>query len=164
MKTRKAAARLFINLFCKLTTDGPCRQTSGPLFYLTTVVFRFLVLVCRMLIPWRADEKWKPICAKKMAGVNDSEGINRTTLGHRLSFPGVQRPGRGVGHPPRSSAEVKERVELYLYSFGLLWSVPGWTLPFCSFCKEVMCNPQPVWLKVYGPRLFSITFNVVMPS
>ena len=35
------------------------------------------------------------------------------------SLPGVKRPGRGVDHPPPSSAEVKERVELYLYSpFG----------------------------------------------
>jgi hypothetical protein len=32
------------------------------------------------------------------------------------SFPGVKRPGRGVDHPPSPSAEVKERVELYLYS------------------------------------------------
>ena len=40
------------------------------------------------------------------------------------SFPGVKRPGRGVDHPPRSSAEVKERVELYLYtSFGPSWPV-----------------------------------------
>jgi hypothetical protein len=32
------------------------------------------------------------------------------------SFPGVKRPGRGVDNPPPSSAEVKERVELFLYS------------------------------------------------
>ena len=32
------------------------------------------------------------------------------------SFPGVKRPGRGVDHPALSSAEVKERVELYFYS------------------------------------------------
>jgi hypothetical protein len=32
------------------------------------------------------------------------------------SFPRVKRPGRGVGHPPPSSADVTERVELYLYS------------------------------------------------
>ena len=32
------------------------------------------------------------------------------------SFPGVKRPGRGVDHPPPSSAEVKERVELYLFT------------------------------------------------
>jgi hypothetical protein len=32
------------------------------------------------------------------------------------SLPGVKRPGRGVDYPPSSSAEVNERVELYLYS------------------------------------------------
>jgi hypothetical protein len=30
------------------------------------------------------------------------------------SFPGVKRQGNGVNHLPPSSAEVKERVELYL--------------------------------------------------
>jgi len=32
------------------------------------------------------------------------------------SFPGVRRPGRGVDHPPTSSSEAKEIVELYFYS------------------------------------------------
>jgi hypothetical protein len=42
------------------------------------------------------------------------------------SFLGVKRPGRGVDHPPSSSADVKERVELYLYSSsGPSWSVLG---------------------------------------
>jgi hypothetical protein len=50
--------------------------------------------------------------------------------GYRVSFPGVKRPGRGVDHPPSSSAEDKERVKLYLYSpSGPSWPVPGWTLP-----------------------------------
>jgi len=40
------------------------------------------------------------------------------------SFPGVKRPGHDVNHPPPSSAEVKERVELSSTS-GLLWPVPG---------------------------------------
>ena len=31
-------------------------------------------------------------------------------------FPGVKRPRCGVDHTPLSTAEVKERVELYLYS------------------------------------------------
>ena len=48
------------------------------------------------------------------------------------SFPGVKRPGRGVGHPPPSSADVKERIELYLYSTsGPSWAVLGWTLLYC---------------------------------
>jgi len=33
---------------------------------------------------------------------------------------GVKRPGLSVDHPPSSSTEVKERVELYIYS-------PSWT-------------------------------------
>ena len=54
----------------------------------------------------------------------DGGEIFRTQTGpeaHRASytmvtgvFPGVKWPGRGVDHPPPSSAEVKERVELYL--------------------------------------------------
>jgi hypothetical protein len=37
------------------------------------------------------------------------------------SFPRVKWPGSGVNYPPPSSAEVSERVELYLYSpSGLL--------------------------------------------
>ena len=44
------------------------------------------------------------------------------------SFPVVKRPGR-VDHPTPSSAMVKERVELYLYSTsGPSWSVMGGTL------------------------------------
>jgi len=40
------------------------------------------------------------------------------------SFPGVKQPGSGTDHPPPSTTEVKERVELYLYStFGPSWPV-----------------------------------------
>jgi len=39
------------------------------------------------------------------------------------SFSGVERPKRGVDQPP-SSAEVKERLKLYLYSP----SGPSWPL------------------------------------
>ena len=46
--------------------------------------------------------------------------------GYRISFAGVKRPGRGVDHPPLSSAEVKERIELYLYSTSRVsWRVLG---------------------------------------
>jgi len=47
------------------------------------------------------------------------------TMGTR-SFPVVKRPGLGVDHPPSSSAEVKERVEVYLYyPSGPWWPVLG---------------------------------------
>ena len=46
--------------------------------------------------------------------------------GYRVSFPGVKRTGRGVEHPSPSSAEVKERIELYIYAnSGSSWPVIG---------------------------------------
>jgi len=48
---------------------------------------------------------------------------------YRVSFTGVKQPGRG-DHPRPSSTEVKERVELYLYSPSRpSWLVLEWTLP-----------------------------------
>jgi hypothetical protein len=44
--------------------------------------------------------------------------------GHRVSFPGIKRPRGVVNHPPPASAEVKEKVELYLYS--------PWVFVVCS--------------------------------
>jgi hypothetical protein len=42
------------------------------------------------------------------------------------SFPVVKQPRRDVDHPPLSSTEVKERVELCLYSpSGPSWGVLG---------------------------------------
>ena len=56
-------------------------------------------------------------------------------------FQGVKRPGRCVDHPPPSSTEVKERVELYLYSpSGLSWPVLRWILPLLFkwlFCIKI---------------------------
>jgi hypothetical protein len=50
--------------------------------------------------------------------------------GYWVCFLGVKQLGCGVNHPPSSSARVKERVELYLYSpSGPLWPVLGRTLP-----------------------------------
>ena len=56
--------------------------------------------------------------------------------GYRVSFPAIKRPGRGVNHTPPSNAEVKERVELYLYSpCGPSWPVLGQTSPFIEKYK-----------------------------
>ena len=49
------------------------------------------------------------------------------------AFLGVMQRGSGIHHPPASSAEVKERVELYFCSpSGSSWPVLGWTLPFTA--------------------------------
>ena len=64
--------------------------------------------------------------------------------GSRFSFKGVKRPGCGVNHPPTSSAEVKEREELYFYSSsGPPWPVLGWTFTFTK------CWLQSVVLGLY---------------
>jgi len=43
-----------------------------------------------------------------------------------VSFPGVNQGGPGTEHPHLSSAEVKERVELYFhFLFGPSWPVLG---------------------------------------
>jgi len=52
------------------------------------------------------------------------------------SFTGEKRPGRGVDHPPPSIADVKERVEIYLYSssgpsWPVLWSPLPLHLAYC---------------------------------
>jgi hypothetical protein len=62
------------------------------------------------------------------------------SLLYRFCFPGVKRSGRDVNHPPLSSAEVKERVELYLYPIsGPSWPVLGWilTLPLPNMFKNI---------------------------
>jgi len=75
-----------------------------------------------------------PVGARFSAPVQTGPGAHPAsyTMGTR-SFLGVKRLGRGVDYPPPSSAEVKERLELYLYSvFGPSWPVRGGTLPWRS--------------------------------
>jgi hypothetical protein len=52
--------------------------------------------------------------------------------------------GCSVNHLSPSGAEVKERVELYLYyPFRPSWPVLGWSFPFSTFniyCVEVKLN------------------------
>ena len=54
----------------------------------------------------RSDRSWGP-----------SSLLNN---GYRVSFSGVKRPRSGVNHPPRSSVEIKERVELLYVPSGPL--------------------------------------------
>jgi len=49
--------------------------------------------------------------------------------GQRVSFPEVKRPGCGVDQSPPSSTEVKESVELNLYSP----SGPSWPVTFTFY-------------------------------
>ena len=63
-------------------------------------------------------------------------GPTQPTMGTG-SFLGVKWPGHGVDHPPPSSAEIKERVEPFLYSpSGPLWPVLWWPLPLFYLCPH----------------------------
>jgi len=45
-----------------------------------------------------------------------------------VSFPGVKPPRSDFDHPPPLSTEVKERIELYLYSLSVpFWQVTWWS-------------------------------------
>jgi hypothetical protein len=61
------------------------------------------------------------------------------------SLPVVKRPGSGIDHPPQSSAEIKERVELYIYfPSGPSWCVIGLTLSVPFLCEKLTDkNPLP---------------------
>jgi hypothetical protein len=56
------------------------------------------------------------------------------------SFLLVKRPGRGADHRPASSAEVEERVELYIPSLSeRSWPVLGRSLPLPLYENTVGC-------------------------
>ena len=64
-------------------------------------------------------------------------------------FPGNKRPGRNVSHPPPSSAEVKGRVELYIYSTSGPWC----PITGLNFTRSLKLNRSP--FVVTNLRIFS---------
>jgi len=71
------------------------------------------------------------------------------------SYHRVKRPVRGVDHPRTSSAKVKGRVELYLYSTsGLSWPVRWWPLPY-TITPLFSLNQRTPELTVLIPILHS---------
>jgi hypothetical protein len=69
---------------------------------------------------WSRDQI--PIGARFSAPIHTIPGTHQAcyTLDTGSFFPGVKQPGHGIDNPPPSSAEVKERVGLYLYSPSVL--------------------------------------------
>jgi len=58
-----------------------------------------------------------PVGARFTAPVHTGPGAHPVSYAMATgSFLGVKRLERGLDHPPPTSAEVKERVELYRYS------------------------------------------------
>jgi hypothetical protein len=73
-----------------------------------------------------------PVGARLSAPIQTSPGADLAPYTMSTGpFKGVKWPGHGIDHPPLSTAEVEERVEVYLYSpSGPLRPVLGSTLPF----------------------------------
>ena len=59
--------------------------------------------------------------------------------GYRLSFPGIKRPGVWSWPPTPFTAEVKERVELYIYPPSGPWEpLLGWMLSYTVFQFQIV--------------------------
>ena len=115
---------------CSLVIYRHCEHSSGHGTY-------------ELIVLYKVQYIRYPATGWAVRGTNPGGGEIFCTSPHRpwgpssllyngyRAFPEVKRSGRGVDHLPPSSAEVKKRVELYLYSpFGPSWPVIGWTLPF----------------------------------
>ena len=76
--------------------------------------------LCSRYIDWLRDGRPGdriPVGKRFSAPVQTDSGAHPASYKMGTgSFPGVKWPGRGFDHPPPSNAEVKEGVELYLYS------------------------------------------------
>ena len=78
----------------------------------------------------------------------------------------IKQSGCGVDHAPPSSADVKERVELYLYSpSGPSWPVLGLALLYftvCMFCvlreeRRLRVFENRVLGRIFGPKRDEVT-------
>jgi hypothetical protein len=64
--------------------------------------------------------------------------------GYRCSFPRVKRPGRGVGHSPVSSAELKNEWSCTANpKLCLEWQDMGWLLALKEFTLQIFKNWIP---------------------
>ena len=102
-----------------LSTDiNLSRQNAGP---------RWLSRFSDTLRAGRSGDRIQVGGARFSTPVQTGPGANPAsyTMGTG-SFPGVKRPGRGGDHPPPSSAKVKEKIEIYIYSpSGPSWPFLG---------------------------------------
>ena len=88
-----------------------------------------------------------PVAARFSAPVQTGSGAHPApgTIGTET------RPGRDLGHHPLSSSEVKERVELYLYSpSGPSWPVLGRIFPYLNNLEKTRSSNWKIFFTVSG--------------
>jgi hypothetical protein len=130
-----------------------CTHWIGVLvgLYFICIVFIGRVMITQLLGLWEetcarlAQSVWWLAMAWTVRRWNPSEGeifhtrpdqpwVSPSHLytGYRISFPEVKWPGCGADHPQPSSAKVKEREELSLYS--PLWAFVASSRVNFNFC------------------------------
>ena len=100
-----------------------------------------------------------PVGARFSAPLQTSPGAHPASYAMGTgSFLGVKQPGCGIDHPHPSSAKVKKRVELYLFSSsGPLWPVLGWPLPLPKSLQVTCIWDWTQWCTAAGPWLRSLS-------
>jgi hypothetical protein len=94
-------------------SEGSKLKTNHP-----SAIPKISLILLHQKFQYRTVERHRiPVGERISAPVRTDPGAHPAsyTMGTG-SFPGVKRPGRSADHPPTPSAEVKEIVELYLYS------------------------------------------------
>jgi hypothetical protein len=101
---------------------SPCRHT-GLFNFVKWREFQQKIRSCAWLSRYSDSLRAGRSLCRISVGARFSSSVQTDPGAHPVfyimgagSFPGVKRQWRGVNHLPPSSAEVKERVRLYLYS------------------------------------------------
>jgi hypothetical protein len=102
---------------CSFRASNPGLAICDQSLYWAVILYRFITewVGCRYSDWLRAGRSGDPIPvgARFSAPIQTGPGAHPASCATSTSsFPGLKQPGRGVDHPPPSSAEVKERVEL----------------------------------------------------
>jgi hypothetical protein len=118
---------------CAKSSSTSVTFSSRPVTVINIIGYTWLI-VSRYSDSLRAGRSWDRIPMRTRFSASVQTGSEAHPASYTVgtgSSLGVKRPGRDVMGPLRSSTDVKERVELYLYSpSGTLWPVLGWPLPY----------------------------------
>ena len=117
-------SRASLTCFRACFIPGRAKDLSAPRYVVLMQFFYSTATDCDSLRAAQSGDRI-PVRVRFSAPVQTCPGAHPASYTTGTgSFPGVKRPGRGVDHPPTSSTQVKERVELHPYSPS--W--PSWSV------------------------------------